>query len=99
MSEAPTEKANAVSEGMQAIQRAMLRWVGEPDPEQTFWGQSLPAIDRMDRQFNVLSETQRDRLDELRQRIEYMTPRESAYVTGLLTQCLGVASAESEGDA
>lgn len=89
----------AITQGMQAIHRAMLRWVGEPDQGQTFWGQGLPAIDRIDREFNVLSDTQRDRLNELRQRIEYMTPRESAYVTGLLTQCLGVASAEGEGDA
>lgn len=89
----------AITEGMQAIHRAMLRWVGPPDEAQTFWGQGLPAIDRIDRELNVLSDSQRDRLNELRPRIEYMTPRESAYVTGLLTQCLGVASAEGEGDA
>lgn len=95
----PTAGTEALSEGAQAILRTLHRWGGEPDPEQSFWGHALPLLDRLDRQFNVLSDTQRDRLDELRQRIEYMTPRESAYVTGLLTQCVGVASAESEGDA
>lgn len=93
------DSADAAVDGRAAISRALQKWGGDPQSNQSFWEYALPLLDRLDQRFGVLSEGQRNRLGELRQRIEFMTPRESAFVHGLLIQCIGVGAAEGEGDA
>lgn len=80
------------------LNAAMEKFGGfEFDPAKTYWGNALPVLERIDAALDVLDDNQREHLNALRCRIDHMSPREAAFVTGLLTECIGVAGAESGG--
>lgn len=75
------------------LQRTWERWTDAPHGL-AYWERTLLTIDKVQAAYAALSESQLNRLAELRERINLMTPREAAYVSGLFVQCLGVAAAE-----
>lgn len=75
------------------LHRSWERWAKAPDGL-SYWEGCLFALDAMQVAYDALSEAQLNRLSELRPRINLMTPRETAYVSGLFVQALAVAAAE-----
>jgi hypothetical protein len=76
--------------------RAHERFGGfAPDDGRSYWCRPVDMIDRIHATYCVLDAHQLDKLDALRDRLDDPTARESAFLAGLWTECMGVASAEN----
>lgn len=90
------DSAALVTEDLSPQERALARFGGyEPDNGRAYWQRAVEMVDAMHATYCVLDAHQLDRLEELRDRLGRLTTRESSFLAGLWTECLGVASAEN----